>query len=51
MDVLRAHGLKALIHYAIGQFRAVTLPAQMPEVQMTQISRHDVLSDLGGGFV
>lgn len=49
--VVRAEALEAIHHYIIGELRTVAFAAQVAEVEMAEVGRHDFPRGGGGVFV
>ena len=48
---MSAQFLQTVIHDTMGKLRAVALTAEMAEIQMPQIGRHEMFDRVGGGLV
>jgi hypothetical protein len=46
-----AHPLELIAHHPVREFRPVALATQMTQIQMPQISRHDLLGGFRGGVI
>jgi hypothetical protein len=50
-DMLCAHFVKALTHDRACQVRLITFAAEMTEIKMAEVGRHDLLYCISGGFI
>ncbi len=50
-NVVGANLLHPVMHDIAGQFRAVTFAAEMAEIHVTEVGRHDLFSRIGGRVV